>query len=309
MAENATAASAPREVPGWAVDAALLTMALFWAANMIVLKALLGPLPPPVLSTVRFGMVSVLGLSVLAARGGPWRVAAQDRGRLLVSALAGVTVYQLLFMEGLDRTTAFASNLMQGMEPVFALLLLQLTGTLVRRRQWTGVLLAFAGAAIFFLQDAEGGRPRLAFGLGDLLNLLSSLSFALYGLVSGPLFRRYPGQTLMALTMTAGTLPLVPWAWPALKAMDWTRMTPLAWTGMVFSSVLPVYVGYWIWNWAVSRKGLAHASLYLFVDILLTGVFAFLFLGERFGAARLAGAAIILLGVHLAREGDPPHPE
>jgi drug/metabolite transporter (DMT)-like permease len=300
---------ARRAVPGWAVDAALLTMALFWATNMVLLKALLDPLPPPVLSALRFSMVSVLGLLVLAAKGGPWTVAREDRVRLLLSALAGVTVYQLLFMEGLDRTTAFTSNLIQGMEPVFVLVLLRVTGTLVPRKQWGGVLLAFGGAAIFFLQEAGGGRPSVAFGFGDLLNLLSSLSFAIYGLLSGPLYRRYPGHALMALTMSAGTLPLLPWAWRDLVAMDWSRLTPAVWAGLAFSSVLPVYAGYWIWNWAVSRKGLAHASLYLFVDILLTGVFAFLFLGERFGALRLAGAAVILLGVHLAREGDPPHPE
>jgi drug/metabolite transporter (DMT)-like permease len=75
----------------------------------------------------------------------------------------------------------------------------------------------------------------------------------------------------------------------------------LVWAALLFSSVLPVYVGYWIWNWAIARKGLAHASLYIFVDIVVTGVFAWLFLGERFGVVRLLGAAIILAGVRLAR--------
>lgn len=282
------------------VDAALLLMALFWATNMIVLKSLLQHLSPPALSSLRFALVALVGLAVLAAQGGPFRVARRDWPRLVGSAFLGITLYQVLFMEGLDRTTAFVSNLMQGSEPLFALLLLSLLGRKVQARQWAGVLVAFLGAVLFFLQEARGGL-QLALGFGDILNITSAVSFAAYGLLSGDLFERYPGRTVMALSMTVGTLPLVPWAWPDLLATDWAALPRGVWAGMLFSAILPVYVGYWIWNWAVAKKGLAHASLYIFVDIVVTGVLAWLFLGERFSGLRLLGAAIILAGVRLAR--------
>jgi drug/metabolite transporter (DMT)-like permease len=282
------------------VDAALLVMALFWAANMIVLKSLLGQLSPPALSCVRFAIVACVGLAVLAAQGGPFRIARRDWPRLIVSALLGITVYQVLFMEGLDRTTAFVSNLMQGTEPLWALVLLSLVGRKVLARQWVGVLLAFFGAILFFLQEATAG-VRLAFGLGDALNVTSAIAFAAYGLLSGDLFARYPGRTVMALSMTIGVLPLVPWAWYDVAATSWTALHPSTWGALLFSAILPVYVGYWIWNWAVAKKGLAHASLYIFVDIVVTGIFAWLFLGERFSGLRVLGALIILAGVRLAR--------
>jgi drug/metabolite transporter (DMT)-like permease len=105
----------------------------------------------------------------------------------------------------------------------------------------------------------------------------------------------------MGLSMAIGAVPLVPWAWVELTNTDWTALPAPVWAAILYSAFLPVYVGYWIWNWAVSKKGLAHASLYIFVDIIVTGVFAWAFLGERFGALRLLGAGIILLGVRLAR--------
>jgi drug/metabolite transporter (DMT)-like permease len=294
---------------GLAVDAALLTMALFWATNMIVLKSLLGVLPPAALSAARFVLVSALAMAVMAFRPEPRIIERGDWLRLVGCALSGITFYQILFMEGLERTTAFTSNLMQGTEPLFALFLLSLTGAaVVQPRQWGGVVLSFAGAVLFFLQDAGSGAA-LAFGRGDALNLASAVLFALYGLLCGPLFRRYPGSTAMAWTMGVGTVPLLLWSYPDLRAVDWLRLGPVVWGALVFSSVLPVYIGYWIWNWAIARKGLAHASLYIFVDIVVTGIFAYLFLGERFGATRVAGAAVILAGVHLARANEPPHPE
>jgi O-acetylserine/cysteine efflux transporter len=283
-----------------AVDAALFVMALFWAANMIALKWLLLHVPAPALSSMRFLIVSLVALAVLWSQGGPYRVERRDLWRLLGSAFFGCALFQVLFIEGLDRTTAFVSNLIQGTEPLFALILLALVGRPVLARQWAGVLLAMFGAVVFFLQEARGGMT-LAFALGDLLNLTSAASFAAYGLLSGALFERYPGRTVMALSMTLGTLPLVPWSWHELTATDWGALSAGVWGALVFSALVPVYVGYWIWNWAVTKKGLAHASLYIFVDIIVTGVFAWAFLGERFGALRLLGAGIILAGVRLAR--------
>jgi drug/metabolite transporter (DMT)-like permease len=294
----------PRRPFDPAVDTALLGMCVLWALNVIVLKRLLQGLSPPALSAGRYVIVSALALLVVVARGGPFTIAVRDLPRVLASGLLGVFLFQALFMEGLARTSAFASNLLQGTEPLFALFLLRVfAGAPVSRRQWGGVVIALGGALVFFV-DGAGAGARLAFGAGEALNLAGAFVFALYGLVSGPLFDRYPGQTAMALTMLAGTVPLVAWAHADLRAANWTGLGPGPWAGLVFSSVLPLYVGFWIWNWAVTRKGLDHASLYIFVDIVLSGVFAYALLGERFGPRRILGAVVIVGGVYLARSGE-----
>ncbi len=291
-----------------AIEAALLLMCAFWALNVVVLKLLLRVLPPPALSASRYLIVCALALVVLAVGGGPWRLARADLKRLVLSGILGVAVYQVLFLEGLHRTTAFASNLLQGTEPLFALGLLRLVGRAeVTARQWMGVLVALGGAFLFFLEPSRG-QLTLLFGLGDLLNLVGAFVFAVYGLISAPAFARYPGRLAMAVSMTAGTLPLLVWSWPALRAVDW-RALPLAiWGQLLLSSILPLYLGFWIWNWAVARKGLDHASLYIFVDIVMSGVFAGALLGERFGPLRLLGAAVILGGIFLARSGEKGEP-
>jgi drug/metabolite transporter (DMT)-like permease len=277
---------------------------VFWALNVIVLKRLLVHLGPAAVSAGRYVIVTAIALAVAAARGGPWTIERRDLPRALLSGVLGVAVFQVLFMEGLQRTTAFASNLLQGTEPLGALVLLRLfLGARIRGRQWAGVLLAMAGAFLFFLDQASAGF-HLAVGLGDLLSVTSAWVFAIYGIVSAPLFARYPGHTVMAVTMTVGSLALAVWAHADLVATDWASLGPAVWAGLLFSAALPLYVGVWVWNWAVMRKGLAHASLYIFVDILLSGFFAYLLLGERFGPSRLLGAVVILAGVYLARSGE-----
>jgi len=165
------------------------------------------------------------------------------------------------------------------------------------------VVVALAGAALFFLEPARG-QVKLLFGFGDALNLVGAFVFAVYGLISAPVFARYPGRTAMAASMIAGTIPLLLWSGKALLAVDWRALGPVVWAALFLSSVLPLYLGFWIWNWAVARKGLDHASLYIFVDIVMSGAFAWAILGERFGPLRLLGAAVILGGILLARSGE-----
>lgn len=307
-ARDASAAITPPRRAGLGVDATLLVMVVVWAGNMVVLKKLLGSFPPAALSAVRFTAVSLVAYAVLAWRGGPWRVARADLPRFAAAALSGVAIYQILFMEALDRSGVFATNLLQGTEPLFALALVRALGIeRVRKRQWLGVAIALIGTLLFFLPDG-GVETVVTFGFGDLINLTSAASFAIYGLVSAPLFARYPGRTAMAHTMGLGTLPLLAYGLPALRGADWATIPAAAWAVAALSGTLAVYIGYWIWNWAIGAKGLAHASLYLYLDIVLSGAFAYLFLDESFGPLRLLGAAVILLGVHLAAQRLPPEP-
>lgn len=287
-----------------AVDSALLVMIVVWAGNLIVLKRLLADVPPPALSSLRFALIAVVGYGVLAAFGGPWTIPRRDIPRLLAASFTGVALYQVLLMEGIHRSDAFVANLLQGTEPLFALMLVRLTRTeAVSRKQWAGVAFSFVGTAIFLTE----GRPvgsLLVMRRADLLNLGSALAFAVYGLVGKPLFIRYPGRTVLAHTMGLGALPLLLYSAPTLARMDWTRVTPGVAATMAGSGLCAAYAGFWVWNWAVARRGLAYASLFVYLEVVLAGVFSYLFLGERFGPLKIIGAAVVLVGLHLARQ--PP---
>lgn len=277
-------------------------MVTVWAGNVVVLKLLLGYFGPAALAGLRFAFLALFAMGVLVSTGGSWRVARRDVPRLIASALSGVTFAQLFFMEGLDRTGAFASNVLQGMEPLFLIVLVRVTGAEpVSARQWRGVFTAVAGAVVFFLQDATGPLA-LAFGMGEFLNVLSACAFAAYSFVSRPLFVRYPAPTVMTYTIGLGGLPLLLLSVPSLLRLEFRVIPVFVWLVMAVSGIFSVYLGFWIWNWGIRRKGLTHTSLYLFLDIAMSGFFTYLFLGERFGPWRLLGTALIVAGLHLARK-------
>jgi drug/metabolite transporter (DMT)-like permease len=96
-------------------------------------------------------------------------------------------------------------------------------------------------------------------------------------------------------------LPVLLVGLPALAAQDWAQVTPGAWSGLLWSTVVPVYVAWSLWNYVIRRLGVARGALFMYLVPLIGGLAAWLWLGEAFGALKLAGAGLTLAGLALAR--------
>jgi drug/metabolite transporter (DMT)-like permease len=270
-----------------------------WASTFIVTKAAFAEITPLAFTFVRFALMTVLAFAVLAARGRTWRLRRADLPRFLLAGLAGYTFYQLGFVLGLERTSPFASSLLIAMVPLFTMLMLAVRGERTHARGWAGLALALAGVAIFLADQLERGADGSL--IGDLLSLGAAVSFALYGVANRPLARDYPPETYTAYTLLAGSLPLLMIATPAALAQDWGAVSALGWLAIVYMVVLPVYVAYMIWNWAIARRGAAAATSFsLLVPIVSGSLSAWLF-GEQFGLLKLLGAALVLSGLMIVR--------
>lgn len=299
--------SRPLPRPGTLVERvgpelALLLVVGVWAATFVVTKATFTEISPLAFTFVRFLLMLALALGALAARSArsgraAWVVQREDLPRFLAAGLTGYTLYQLGFVLGLDRTSPFSSSLLIALVPVFTLVLLALAGEPAPLRSWLGVAVAVAGVVIF-LADKRGAPGTL---LGDLLSLGAGLAFAAYGLANRPLVRRYPIETYTAYTMLAGGLPLLLLAAPAAFAQDWRAVSALAWLGVAFMVIFPVYLAYMLWNWAIGRRGADRATRFSLLVPILSGLLAVVCAGEAFGPAKLLGAALVLAGLVLPR--------
>ncbi len=270
-----------------------------WASTFIVTKAAFAEISPLAFVFVRFGLMTALSFAVLAARGRTWRVRRSDLPRFLLAGLAGYTFYQLGFVLGLERTSPFASSLLIAMVPLFTMLMLALRGERTQLRGWAGLALALVGVTIFLADQLGRGADGSA--IGDLLSLGAAVAFALYGVVNRPLVRDYPPETYTAYTLLAGSLPLMLIATPAALAQDWGTVSALGWLAIIYMVILPVYVAYMIWNWAIARRGVAAATSFsLLVPIASGSLSAWLF-GEQFGLLKLMGAALVLGGLMIVR--------
>jgi drug/metabolite transporter (DMT)-like permease len=308
-----------RRVSANSTDVGLIFVVLVWGFSPTVFKIVLTELQPITFVFLRFVLLTMFAVVVLAVRGmrggRAWRIARGDVVFLIVSGLSGYALYQLLYMTGLAHTTVFASALLGATVPIWtALLALGLRAERFRRLQWIGNLISFAGVA-WFLIGGQNHQSQLAQDhaltardllLGNALTLMAAALFALYGIVNKKLAPHYSPPELMCYTLCVGTLALAPFGIPALLAQNWSAVTWHTWLILPYSVVFPIYLSYTIWNWAIGRRGVGYVTIYTYAVPVLGGLIGFLALGEALTLMQIAAAILILGGMLAARQGALP---
>lgn len=286
----------------FAPEGALLLTTLFWAGTSIILKDTFTYIAPMAYTFVRFPTMVLMGLIILAIQvrrsGIDWRVDRADRPRMLLSGLTGFTVYQICYAEGLARTTAFAGAVLVGLAPLFTIMIVAFMGERPTTLAWAGVLVGLVGAIVFI----AGGRAVSAGSMfGNVLSVGAGLMFAIYQVVNRPVSRKYPATVTTAWTLTLGTIPLALWALPAALAEDWSAVPGRVWISLIYMVIFPVYVAYILWNYGIRERGVALASSFGLLTPVFSGIGSVIILHEPLGALRLAGAALVLLGLAIPR--------
>ncbi|HZM00547.1 MAG TPA: DMT family transporter [Planctomycetota bacterium] len=244
----------------------------------------------------------MLGLALLR-HGRDALPAPRDLGALLVLSTLGVMVNQLLFLEGLHRSTAVNAGLLMTVIPVATLGVAVLLGQerLTLRRQ-LGVLLSASGVAWLFLhQGADvGGRTRT----GDLLLTANALSYSVYLVLAKPVLTRLPQLVVVAWVFAFGAL-IVPWfaldvAWapPEARARHW-----LALGGVL---LFPTLLAYLLNTIVLSRTRASTTAAYILLQPLVSAVLALVWLGERPAGEIWITAACVALGLWLVSLPGPP---
>ncbi len=287
-------------------EIALLTVVGLWASTFIITKDLYDTLSPLAFTGARFGLMILFSWGVLLAQArkngtttSAIRIKRSDLPRFLLAGATGYTLYQLGFALGLDRTSPFSSSLLIAMVPVVTVVLLAALGERTPRIAWIGLAVAVAGAVVFLLDERGEGGGTLA---GDTLSLGAAFAFATYGVVNRPLTKAYPPATATAYGVTLGGLPLLAICAPAMAHQDWGAVGPWQWFAIVYMVVLPVYVAYMLWNWAIARRGVAAATRFSLLVPVVSGALSALVFSEAFGPVKLLGGAIVLLGLAIARQ-------
>jgi drug/metabolite transporter (DMT)-like permease len=276
-----------------------LMVVVLWASTFIVTKHAFAEMSPLAFVFVRFGLMIGLAFAVLAARGRNWRIHRADLLRLAIVGLTGYTLYQLGFVLGLERTSPFSSSLLIAMVPLFTMLILAARGERTAARGWVGLVVALVGVMVFLSDRWNTGATGSL--VGDALSIGAAVAFAIYGIVNRPLVRAYPPETYTAYTLLAGGLPLMLLSAPAAWAQDWSAVSAFGWLEIGYMVVLPVYVAYMLWNWAIARRGAAAASSFSLLVPIVSGALSAWLFGERFDLLKLLGAALVLAGLVVIR--------
>lgn len=277
----------------------LFVTQVIFATLPIASKLILPVVEPLGIATFRiFGAALAFATVKWISRRG--RVTAPaDLFKLLGLSLLGVVLNQVLFLEGVQRTTAMHTNILITTIPVFTLAIALLLGhERASVPRLAGIALAGAGAA--FLALARGGAAAGASLPGDALIVANSICYAFYLVLSKDLLKRYDPITVVTYVFLIGALVIAPIGVPALARIPGEALTmrPLLVIGYII--VFTSFLTYLLSIWALKRAQSSLVAMYVYVQPVVTAVLAPLVLGERVTPRAGLAALVIFLGLALA---------
>jgi drug/metabolite transporter (DMT)-like permease len=291
--------STRKRLDGFVMTTMVLLCAI-WGAQQVAIKLAAPDVAPILQLGLRSGLSAALVLAYTWTRGE--RLSFRD-GTLAPGILAGALfAAEFLFMgEGLRRTSASHMTVLVYTSPIFTAIGLHLTvrGERLGRRQWAGILLAFAGIAVAFaggwLRDGLSART---LG-GDVLGVLAGAAWGATTVVvrASRLSNAAPAKTLLYQLVVA-SLVLVGVGTASGEAAR-ASFTAVAWASLLFQGIVVSFASYLAWFWLLRRYVASEVSVFSFLTPLFGVTFGVVVLGEKVDVAFGIGAALVLAGITL----------
>lgn len=270
----------PVPPPALRVHLALITVSLLFGANYVFTKRILETVPPVAWVLFRIAAATVVMVPLaLALRRGARLPAPRHLLGLAIASLFGVVLNQVLFTEGMARTTPEHSAVINACIPTWTLLVAVVAGQ--ERLSWRRV--GAIAAALLGVQYLLG-IDRLLFGgtaggergaslLGDALTMLNGLSFAVHLVIMRRLGRDLNPwlSTAVMFTVALGLIGI--WSGPQVTAHDVAAVTTsptvlFAAYAVLFATVLT----YLLNTWALRHTHSSQVAIYINVQPLVAAL-------------------------------------
>lgn len=213
-------------------------------------------------------------------------------------ALFGVTLNQLFFIGGLARTSAAHTALIVALGPVMVLAL----SRLLRMEALTvlksaGIVVAFCGVAI--LTTGKGGGVNGAHWQGDVLAFAASAVFAYFTILMKKAAVQSDALTLNTIVFTLGSVLMLPFSAPELRAVRWSAVPALAWWSLACMVILGSVLAYLFFTFALTELTPSRVAAFNYLQPLIAISLGVWMLGEKISSSLIAGGALILVGLYL----------
>jgi drug/metabolite transporter (DMT)-like permease len=269
-----------------------------WGCSFIAVRYALEAATPFGVVWMRNALATVLLFAILRLRGQPLLPERRDRGRV---ALLGLLFGGHLLVQtwAVARTTTMHAGWIIAFIPAVVAV-----GAWLFQRQrlrvigWVGILVASAGV---FVLTATHPAQLASAGIGDLLMLATTFSWAAYTLLSAQPARNNGGLRVSA---SALLISVVPNFIAALWQGTWHATPDVAViSALLFLGLGASGIAMWVYTDAIAEMGPERSAAFQYAQPLVTMAVAYVLLSEPVTVEQLIGGPVVLAGVWLVQRG------
>jgi drug/metabolite transporter (DMT)-like permease len=226
------------------------------------------------------------------------KVERKDHVLLFLMGLSGVAINQMLFFEGLSRTSNINAALIMTSTPVMvtaaASFLFKERLSLLRI---FGIILGVSGAGTLILlrKDVQG----TATWQGDLMVLINAASYAVFIVGVKPLMRKYSPWTVIRWTFFYGLLLVFPFGFRQVAAVEWSAFTGAVWGSVLFVLIATTFLAYLFNTYGLLHLSPSVVSFYIYIQPVVATLISVAVIREGVTVEQIIACIMIFTGVYL----------
>ena len=164
-----------------------------------------------------------------------------------------------------------------------------------------GLLLGISGA-ILLISSGENSGSGQEFLKGDLLVILSTISYTFYFILVKPLMNTYRPVDVMRWMFTLGFMIILPFGWEEFTKITWPVFGTFDYV-LLFLIVVPgTFLAYLFNVYGIKILGASVAGAYIYSQPVFAVIIAVLFLHEKLILSKIIAGLLIFAGVYLVNK-------
>jgi drug/metabolite transporter (DMT)-like permease len=229
------------------------------------------------------------------------KIAAKDHVLLFMLGMFGVAINQLLFFEGLSRTSNINAALIMTSTPI---MVMAAASVLHKERiSWArglGIVLGVGGASSLILarKDVSGN----ATWQGDLMILINAASYAIFIVGSKPLMKKYSPWLVIRWTFFYGLLLVLPFGYQQVSLIEWETFTLPVWLATAYVIIATTFFAYLFNTYGLHHLSASVVSFYIYLQPVFATLISLLITHERVTVVQLIACLLIFSGVYLVNK-------
>ncbi len=283
---------------------ALMFAVFCWGLSFPLIKEALDlGILPITLAVLRYtiGLIPLILYIVIKRNLMPMMRALRDDWKLFLAlGLVGITFPNLLQNYGMVWTSAHVSSIIQASGPVFTIILaLIFLHEHLGMYKIIGTVLAIIGT-LLLITDGGVTFTGTTF-LGNLLVMLSAISYAFSSILSKKSLEKYEPLTVAILSILVGT-PFLAVFWVIENPVEQVpRISAYLWSIVIILAILPGVVALLLWFTVLKTREVSRVILFIYLIPVFATAIAYFIFEEAIKISTVFFAFIIICGVMIAQ--------
>lgn len=278
----------------WGIELLILSVVIIWGINYTIAKYGLLEFTAIEFTAVRMMAAAPLLLLLTFFIEKSLYMERKDIPRLIIVSAVGIVLYQTLFMETVQYTSATNASLLISISPIFTTLFsIFLKQEKFSSRKLVGSMIAFVGATLVLV----AGHSLAGSFYGNGIGLITSICWGLYPVLAGPLIKKYSALRVTAWSTLVGAVPLLLLSGPHVFVMPFHITHGMTWFALLYSIFFVTVFGLVMWYIGVQKIGASHTMVYMYITPLVAVLFAAVWANEYVSLQQIIGGIIIFFGL------------